>query len=106
MSQTPLYPFDYVHDQRDQKTNKNHGSDRQIKSEIFFLNFYVAGQAANPMQFVVKEVNHQTDNNEDRSKANNVFPCVLIHFAIYKQLSAGSELASRRLKLKRSDKKG
>ena len=65
--------------QRDEKAEQNHGSNGKIKPEILFLNPDIAGQAANPVQFIMKKINHYPDDYHQQAKTDNVFSCVCIH---------------------------
>jgi hypothetical protein len=46
----------YPDNDREENTKDDHGSDRKIKPEVLFLYPYVARQTADPMHFVVKEI--------------------------------------------------
>jgi hypothetical protein len=48
------------------------------------------------MKFIVEKVNHQSNYNDDDAKSNDIFPSVLIHFAIYKQLPVEEYICAHR----------
>jgi hypothetical protein len=66
--------------ERKQYTEEDHGRDRKIKSEFFFLHPDIAGQPSDPVHLVVKEIDQQSHHNNDHSKTNDIFSCILIHF--------------------------
>ncbi len=66
---------------RYQQAEQNHGSDGKIKPEVFFFNADIAGQAADPVQLVMKKINEQPDNCHPDADEDDVFSCFSIHAA-------------------------
>jgi hypothetical protein len=62
-----------------QNTKNDHGGDGKIKAEVFLFNPDVTGQMAYPMQFIVKEVNNQSDHNNGAANEHNIFTGIGIH---------------------------
>jgi len=72
-------PSDNPDHYRDQNTQQEHGGERKIKPEIFFFNSYIPRQAADPMQFIVKKINEDTDEHYARTNGNDIFSRFAVH---------------------------
>jgi hypothetical protein len=73
--------FYYLDDQCHYKTKNDHGSNRKIKSEIFFFNPDISGQSPDPMQLIMKKINDHSDCNNEYANNDDPFPCFTVHTA-------------------------
>jgi hypothetical protein len=71
---------DDVNEQGEQKAKQDHGGNGKVKPEILLFHPDIARQAADPGEFVVEKIDQEADYNNNYSKANDIFSCVLIHF--------------------------
>jgi hypothetical protein len=72
---------DDLNNDRDQDTKNDHSGDREIEFEIFFFNPDVSRQPADPVQFIVKEIDDHSQQNDHDSRHNYVFAGIAIHAA-------------------------
>ena len=68
-----------VYNQCNQQTKNQHGDNWEIKPRIIFFNPDITGQSSDPVKFIVKEIDQDTDQNSDYPQNNDVFTGVLIH---------------------------
>jgi len=72
---------DQLDNKGQQQAENYHCSDRKIKPEIFFLHPDITGQTANPVQFIMKEIDDHTCDNDENTNDNNPFSCIAVHNA-------------------------
>jgi len=72
---------DYLDKQCQEQAENNHGSDWKIEPEVFFLYPYITRQAANPMQFIMKEIDDYTGKQDEKANNNDPFSCIAVHDA-------------------------
>jgi hypothetical protein len=68
-----------LYDQCQQQTKNDHGSDRKIKFEIFPFEADISGQATNPVQFVMKKINDDANNDHKQSDSDDPFTGFTVH---------------------------
>ena len=73
--------FDHLHNKGQQQAENNHGSDWKIEPEIFFLYTYIARQAANPVEFIVKKINDHAGKHDKNANDNDPFSGIAVHDA-------------------------
>ena len=73
--------FDQLDNKGQQQAENNHGSDWKIEPEIFFLYTYIARQAANPVEFIVKKINDHAGNYDKNANDNDPFSGIAVHDA-------------------------
>ena len=64
---------------RQQQAQQNHGSNGKIKPEVFALNANVAGQPAEPVYFIVKEINTNTCHQNKGANEYEPFAGIAVH---------------------------
>lgn len=69
----------YTYYYSDQNTKNNHGSNWEIKTEVFLFNPYIARQMADPVQFIVKKVYNKAYDHNGASDEHNIFAGIGIH---------------------------
>jgi len=74
-------PFDNIYNQCCRQTENDHAGKRKIKPEIFFFNSYITGQTANPVQFIMKEIDDNTSQQDETANNYNPFPGITVHAA-------------------------
>ena len=70
-----------MYQHRQQDGNQNHGGYWNIDPAVFFFNPDVARQPPKPVHFIMKEINQDPGQHQERSGDNDVFARILIHFS-------------------------
>ena len=68
-------------DKGGKQAEQDHRRDREIESEILLFNPYISGQPADPVQFVMKEIDDDTEQNDKNSPKNDVSARIAVHSA-------------------------
>ena len=68
-------------DKSAEQTEQDHCNNRKIKPEIFFFDSYITGKPPDPVQFIMKKINDDTDQDNDHSNSNDPFTCFAVHVA-------------------------
>jgi hypothetical protein len=68
-----------VYDHRYQNTKQDHGCYREIEAEIFFFNTNITRQVADPMQFVMEEIDDQAYYYYSSPNEHNILAGIRIH---------------------------
>lgn len=77
---------DQAYDYRQKNAGDDHRSDWKIESEVFSLHPYIAGEAANPVELVVEEIDYSSNEHHCQSGQNNIFTGLLIHNALFRMI--------------------
>jgi hypothetical protein len=72
------FPY-YTNDNRGYYTKQDHGGDGEIKAEVFFFYTDIARQSADPVQFVVKEIDDQSYQHYADANDHDDFARILAH---------------------------
>jgi hypothetical protein len=72
-------PAYYANDNRYQNTKHDHGGDGKIKAEILFFNADITGQVADPVQFVVEEIDDKPYYHHSAPDEHNILAGIGIH---------------------------
>jgi len=73
--------FNNIYNSGEQDTDNDQGNHRKIKPGITFFYTDISRQAAQPVQFVMKEVNDYTQHYNDNAGKNDPFACFSVHGA-------------------------
>lgn len=83
-------PSQKIDDDGKQHAEEQHGDDRKVNTGGPIFDSDVAGQTAQPVQFIAKKVHDQPNHNYDDSENDDVFPGGAVHtLAKYKNVAGG-----------------
>jgi hypothetical protein len=68
-----------LNDHSHHKAQYDYGCNRKIKKKIFALYPDVAGKSSYPVQFIVKEINNHSDQNDQGADENDIFTGIATH---------------------------
>ena len=71
--------FNKVDNNGEQHAYNDHGNHRKIKPGFSFFYPYISGQAAQPIKFIMKEINDDTHQYNDNAGEDNPFACRSVH---------------------------
>jgi hypothetical protein len=72
-------PADQAYNYCYQNTEQYHGGDGKVKAEVFLFYADVARQVAYPMQFIVKEIDHQPYYHHSAANKHDILASIGIH---------------------------
>jgi hypothetical protein len=64
-----------------QQTENDHAGKRKIKTKAPFFNSNITRQTADPVQFIMKEINDNTCQQDKHSDDNDPFSGIAVHAA-------------------------
>jgi hypothetical protein len=71
--------FDNIYNECYQQAENDHGGKWKIKTKITFFNSYITGQTADPVQFIMKEINDNSNQDDEYANNNNPFSGIAVH---------------------------
>jgi len=69
----------YLDDHSKQDAEDNHRGNGEIKTKILLFESNISGQATNPVEPVMKEINDNTGNHYQDAGNNNPFASFMVH---------------------------
>lgn len=70
-----------MYDNGNQYTKNDHGTDGEIKPEVFLFYPDITRQPADPVEPVVKKIHNQTGHNDHSTNDQHAFSGMAIHAA-------------------------